>query len=855
MLAHFQRTGRFPGLGLLCLVLTLSPLGRGEAQPPNPAGGQPNAQPPAGQPAGNAAPPAEEEPAEDPSATDDFNDLPLLETLKKPTFDELMNGPAVDWLVFAREHVLRVEPVVPRPRTVEQLTEQFRKAAPRPGQAESEASKKKRLAIRQLPVTLLEGEDREYLLDIKHIKSIVYHEDMMLEEIDNLLKGGELRKAYELLAALEERDSEWPGIGPRRDQILFVDAQLKLDRSQPEHALALAESLHSKNATFNGLPDLTGKIVGNLVASAEGTGDYRRARFFLNRGRQLFPEHPVVTEWSDKLAQQARELVQQALAADKAGDRRKACDLVEQAARVWPTLQELTTPYNRIWNRWQRLRTGVVELARPQGQPTSLLSSLADQRQQQLVSLPFFQPTVLDDRIVRFRSRFLTDWEPRDLGHSLQLRLRSWQSAVDSQPLLTAFDLSRMLADRMLPGGAQYDARLAAMIDRVEIRGPFEVQIELAQVPLRPEVLLSIPAQTYTPETTSSEPPGKTASLGAGTNVFPFVPESSSADQRNYRRSVLQRDGLPDYQLTEVIERRFPSYELALQALLRGELTMLPRIPVWMTRDLEPRKELFTQAYAVPTTHMLLMNHRRPEMKLRSFRRALVYALDRAKILEDVYLKEPPGELGRLSSAPWAAKSYATSPFVAPHQYDSSLAFSLAHTAGRELKAELPTLRLLCSSDPEHVAACQAIVASWKRIKVETELVILGPGDPAPAPLGDDWDLVYRTETLTEPAFELAYLLNLSPSTSVDNYRHLAAWLRRDLLDLDRAGDWNSATQILHRLHRQLWAEVELIPLWEIDDRFVCRRNVRNMPDRPLRPYQGIDRWKIEPFYQRETSP
>lgn len=834
----------------VCLVWLCLTLGRAQAQAPNAAGGQPGA----GKTEGAAETPAGEEPAEDASATDDFNDLPLLETLKKPTFDELMTGPAIDWLVFAREHVLRVEPVVPRPRTVEQLTEQLRKAAPRPGQAESEAAKKKRLAIRLLPVTLLEGEDREYLLDIKHIKSIVYHEDMMLEEIDNLLKGGELRKAYELLAALEERDSEWPGIGPRRDQILFVDAQVKLDRAQPEHALALAESLHAKNAAFQGLPELTGKIVGNLVAAAEEARDYRRARFFLNRGRALFPEHPVVTEWSDKLAQQARDLVQQALAADKGGDRRKACDLVEQAARVWPALQELTSPYNRIWNRWQRLRTGVVELARPQEQPTSLLASQADLRQQQLVTMPLFQPTVRDDRIVRFRSRFLTDWEPRDLGHSLQLRLRSWQSPVDSQPLLTAFDFSRMLADRMFPGGPLYDARLAAMIDRVEIRGPFEVQVELAQVPLRPEVLLSIPVQTYAQDAVP-EDSQKTPSLGAGSNLYPFLPETSSVDQRTYRRSVLQGDGLPDYQLAEVIERRFPNYELALQSLLRGELTMLPRIPVWMTRDLEPRKEFFTQPYALPTTHLLLMNHRRPVLKLRSFRRALVYALDRAKILEEVYLKEAPGDLGRLTSAPWATKSYATSPFVSPHQYDSSLAFSLAHTAGRELKTELPKLKLVCSSDPEHVAACQAIAAAWKRIKVETELVILGPGDPAPDPVSDDWDLVYRTETLAEPAFELAHLLNLSPSTSVDNYRHLAAWLRRDLLDLDRAGDWNSATQILHRLHRQLWAEVELIPLWEIDDRFVCRRNVRNMPDRPLRPYQGIDRWKIEPYYTRETSP
>ncbi|HBH51696.1 MAG TPA: hypothetical protein DDY91_07380 [Planctomycetaceae bacterium] len=843
----FKRFGRLPGL---VIVLLLASLDSG------PATGQvPGAQPPAGQAVPNPQEPPADESTEDPSTTDDFNDLPLLETLKKPTFEELMAGPAVDWLVFAREHVLRVEPVVPRPRTVEQITEQMRKAAPRAGQSEPEAAKKKRLALRQLPVTLLEGEEREYLLDIKHIKSIVYHEDMMLEEIDNLLKAGELRKAYELLAALEERDAEWPGIAPRRDQILFVDAQIKLDRSQPEHALALVEALHTKNAGYNGLPELTGNIISNLLASANGAGDFRRARFFLNRGKQLFPEHPVVTEGVDKLTGQARALVQQAVAAEKTGDRRKACELIEEAARVWPTLPELTTPYNRIWNRWQRLKSGVVELARAQGEPQSLLSSQADQRQQQLVTMPLFQPTMLDDRIVRYRSRFLTDWEPRDLGHSLQLKLRSWQSPVDSQPVLTAFDFSRMMADRMFPGAPLYDARLAAMIERVEIRGPFEVQLELAQVPLRPELLLSIPVKTYgttgTPESQDERP----ASFGSGENVYPFLPESSSADQRNYRRSVLQGDGLPDYQVAEVIERRFESYELALQALLRGELTMLPRVPLWMVRDLEPRKEFFTQAYALPTTHLLLMNHRRPVLKLRSFRRALVYAIDRARILEDVYLREAPGTLGRLISAPWATKSYATSPFVSPHQYDLSLAYSLAFTSSRELKADLPRLKLVCSSDPEHVAACRAMVAAWKRIKVETDLVILGPGDAAPDPQSDDWDLVYRTETLAEPAFELAHLLNLNPSTSVDNYRHLAAWLRRDLLELDRAGDWNTATQILHRLHKQLWAEVELIPLWELDDRFVGRRNLRNMPDRPLRPYQGVDRWKLDPWYSRETTP
>ena len=43
---------------------------------------------------------------------------------------------------------------------------------------------------------------------------------------------------------------------------------------------------------------------------------------------------------------------------------------------------------------------------------------------------------------------------------------------------------------------------------------------------------------------------------------------------------------------------------------------------------------------------------------------------------------------------------------------------------------------------------------------------------------------------------------------------------------------------------RQFWAEVHLIPLWEVDDVMVYRKNVRGVPDRPVEPYQRVERWK-----------
>ena len=157
----------------------------------------------------------------------------------------------------------------------------------------------------------------------------------------------------------------------------------------------------------------------------------------------------------------------------------------------------------------------------------------------------------------------------------------------------------------------------------------------------------------------------------------------------------------------------------------------------------------------------------------------------------------------------------------------------------------------MCAPDPEVQAAAARIVEQWKAIGIEAKLAA-APVAAVPAEDISGWDIVYRTETLREPLVELWQFLALTNSTETTALGHLPMWLRRELLELDRAGDWQIAERLLHRLHRQFWAEVHLIPLWEIDDALVYRKNVRGIPERPLAPYQRIERWKIEPWFSRE---
>jgi hypothetical protein len=198
------------------------------------------------------APDADETPADAPE-DDDGRNLPSIDQMELPSFERLMKGPAVDWIVLHTKKVIEVEPVFPRPGTLPEIDQKVKQAMRKAGDPpESEEAKQKRLALSYLPVTLLEGEERDYKLHVRFISSIVYYEEMMLKRIDQLLDDRKVRQAYELISALENRQDAWPGVAARKDRVLFIEAAVRLDERQPQHALALLEALLEKMGTRGG---------------------------------------------------------------------------------------------------------------------------------------------------------------------------------------------------------------------------------------------------------------------------------------------------------------------------------------------------------------------------------------------------------------------------------------------------------------------------------------------------------------------------------------------------------------------------------------------------------------------------
>lgn len=806
----------------------------------------------------DAAPAAEsEDPAPAAPADEETEDLIKIDKMELPSFSRLMQGPAVDWIVLTNMKVLEVEPLYPRPGTLDDLNARIKQMTRKQGQpAETDEARRKRMAMYHLPLTVLEGEEREYKLHIRYIKEIIYYEELMLQRIDKLLDEKLVRQAYELLVALDQRQADWPGVTPRRERLLSVEAQVQLEAQHPEQSLALLEALHERNPAYSGLDNQFGAVCDRLIGNAIENNDPRQARFFLKRLARRINNHKLIPVWTGRIMQQTRDLVAKAIATERAGQIEAALDLAEQASRTWPELPEVLPVYNRLSNRWQRLRVGVIDLPHSGEDDTrAIVPSPAERRRRQLTETPLFQPGRVVDKITRYETRFFQDWDPADLGHSVVFHLQPFRTAGQSHPTLTAAGLTDALAERLDPSAGQFDARLAAAVAGLTVRGPFELAVQFRQVPLRPEALFAFPYRRPTVHSSAAEAGGgesPTPVAGAAA-TYPFERHDSGDQNRAlFRRTVPEADKTSDRHVTEIIEIRYDSHEKAIQGMLRGEVSVLPRIPAPTIKAFAGRNEFFTQAYGLPTTHLLQFHPNSRALQSRALRRGLIYAIDRQRLLEEIFLHEPAGSLGRLISAPWPTGSYAYNRFIVPHNFDATLAFSLAKTAEKELGEKLPALRMWIANDPEVRQAAARIVDAWGRVGVVVTLIPPEAGVPSPSISSPDWDVAYRTEIVAEPLVELWPMLALTPSTETATLSYLPTWLRHDLLELDRIGDWRSAEELLHKLHRQLWAEVHLIPLWELDTHFVVRKNIRNVPERPLLPYQAIERWKVEPWYSRD---
>lgn len=807
---------------------------------------------------GTAQEPAAEAP---PLLEEQDTPLPKLLDLPVPTMAELLHERPVDWIVLIEDYVLAVEAIEIRPNAIEVLNKKIKESYswPQPAtEAQRDRQFRARQRLRYLDVVPVASDGGTvYQLDIeKYARDIVYHEDLMLRRVDLLLDDGKLQEAFEMLLVLERRHADWPGAADRLNRLTFLEAQARCQKGDGSAALASLEALHRRVPDYSGLSKELGRVVDRLMTDAVAADDYRQARHFLARLERIQPEHEVAADWTRRLTEQAGTLLEQAEEASQAGQHDRAAALAGHASRVWPNHADLREVHRRTTSRFQRLAVGVIQLPRENASP--LLRTRADDRFEKLLRMDFFEVDRVDGA-AHYTSRFFEQWEPENLGRRIVFTLRRDRPPWDSQPLVTAASVALLWSARLDPFSPYYDERFASTVDSIRVRSPLELEVDLARIPVRTEALFAFPfvpvsdrdalyvGQRFGGAHSQANSDG-TAHVAADGR---YIVQERSEGRIVLRRSLPEPDGLPNYHVAEIEERRYAAYDKAVQALLRGDVSFLPRIPSWVVDILSDDDRFFVNSYALPTTHILQFHPDSPLSQTSELRRALAYGLDRPAILKETVLRDPEARRGRVVSAAWPMSSDAYNPLLPPREHDLPLALSLTLAARKQFDGRLPPLKLLCVPDPIARQAAQRLVEQWRRLGITVELV--SEKDAAAAEANGDWDLAYRQVSIVEPLREIWPLLTLEPNARVEALARFPDWLRQELIELDTVGSWEAAMAVCHRLQEHLQAEALVIPLWEVDEYQVIRKNIRGFSSRPVHPYQYVEQWIIQPWYPTET--
>ena len=432
----------------------------------------------------------------------DKSELPKLTEMQLPTADELLraddrNGKAYDWIVLKapleEDRTVRVvSPLEVRPDTLKRMAETYAQVeATRPKNEEERNERTTRLKnLRQLLVKLPGNAVAEYALPVSQIDHIILFEELMLRRVDELLKEGDIRTAYELLLRVEKEIPSWELSKPRFENLLLVESGLRASEGETYAALALLDELANRNINNPDLRPRFGEIAAPMIEAAIADEDYDKARYLISRIEKVFPGHETAVAWQNRMQKMAESLLSDAKQQMSQREFAAAAELARKAESIWPSSGNARAFFTQAVARYQVLRVATSD---PESSKIVFPSPReSDERSRELIEVPLFEPTNADE-LSYFRSSFFEVWDPTDLGREVVFTLRSTRPTWQSQPILTANQIADAIGRRMTPDSPLFDSRLASFVREVSVRSPSEMRIGFSRVPLSIESLLRFP--------------------------------------------------------------------------------------------------------------------------------------------------------------------------------------------------------------------------------------------------------------------------------------------------------------------------------------------------------------------------
>ncbi len=702
----------------------------------------------------------------------------------------------------------------------------------------------------KLKLNLLDEPYGEYEVRWRDIAQIVLFEQLLLEEAASLVAEEKYDEAFDYYLYLRKNRPEIDGLEAALQQFLVAEARARLERGDHERARLLMIELLARNPDHPDLASTLGASTDALIEAHVSEGRYPIARRMLAELAGRFPQETVVLRWQQRFADQAAEHVAAARAALTAGQLAQAHEAARRAVEIWPLLEDARNVVQEVHARYPVVSVGVGQLSAADTDSV-WLADWAARRTRRLVARGVAELRGIGSEGGQYASPWGT-FESAELGRGLTLVVRPDAYWADGTTPLLAADVARRLLTMCRPGSDDYDRQLARVVEAIAVPDVDRLDIRLRRAHVRPEALLRA-AQPIKPLPAVVSGATDIQFLTSG----PYGVASRSEDEMVFEVASGDAAGAGAGP-SRFVERRHRRSAHALQALQRGEVAIVDRINPWEIDQVAAKAELNVRAYSLPTIHCLIPNFDRPLSGSRSFRRAMVYAIDRQRILQTTLLqgREDPGSL--VLSGPFVRgatfddpRGYAYNTQVETRPFDPHMALTLAavgiaeaeaayQARGQELPDPLP-LTMAHPADEIAQASCEVLAEYVSLLGVEVELVELS--GPVTRAAVAEHDFVYTALALWEPVVDAWELLGPDGlANGASSYIELA--LRR----LTEATDWPTARQRLLELHRLAHDDVAVIPLYQLTEHFAYHSRVSGMAGDRVSLYQDIESWRVAPW-------
>ena len=759
---------------------------------------------------------------------------PAAKTAVAEQPETLLTRAPFDRIQLADMTELDVEPVTPRPLPPAKKAP-LKKAPNRKRTAETEARLKeaeKDPAIR-LVVQPLEADGAEYAVYRDDMTGVIYFEDMLLAEAAKLTAAGDFPKAFEYLLLVQARDPKWAGLAETHRKLLLAEAKERFSNSDLSSGLQFVTEALAKNPADAEAKALAVQGLNQLAQADLAAARFERARESFSRMKQIDAGAATVKALAEKLQTAAKELFQNA-----PQDRPERLDVLNDAFRAWPETESLAAARAEALKRWPTVRVGVAEsITQP---PKAWGVAPANRRVADLAFLPLLKDLQEASFKGQPAGQLLERFEMTDLT-TAQLVLKPDLKWSSGRPV-NARDVVAALSSWALPSSPAYHGVWASLVESVTAADDRKIQVKFVRPVLQPENWFLRPIGPA--ETSQAEKLSLTAWSGSGNYLWTGSKVDSAGAESTFERRPGLTSGL--FRLRELI---FENEMDAWQALLDNRLDLLEHVPAEVTVEKTVGEQIVVENYAVPEMHVLALDGRTDLLANRSLRRALGYAVDRAEILEEQFLRRPPKADELISDGVFPKGSAWDDPETKAQPFDAAMATLLFASARREMKLQRIKLTLDYPRRADIARAAARMADSLREYGVDVTLKSWPPDElESRLAAGQPFELAWRVVSPGPNHFLMGGWISPSlyapPAT-----RGLAALASpitlAQVLDVERA--WNETTvrqsgRFVDTLCRQ---ELPILPLWQVPRRFAVRKNLTGLGTNPERLYQNIDQWRL----------